>query len=92
MYVYLLSGVLCGLVVPAEVEEAVRLGELESVSLSRCQGYKTFYGRKLRIFIISLGLYYKTFYCRNCYAECNCAECRNVECNYAECRGALQLI
>ena len=35
MYVYLLSGVLCGLIVPAEVEEAVRLGELESVSLSR---------------------------------------------------------
>ncbi len=30
MYVYLLSGVLCGLVVPAEVEEAVRLGELVS--------------------------------------------------------------
>ena len=35
MYVYLLSGVLCGLVIPAEVEEAIRLGELESVSLSR---------------------------------------------------------
>ena len=34
-YVYLLSGVLCGLIVPAEVEEAVRIGELESVSLSR---------------------------------------------------------
>jgi hypothetical protein len=35
MFVYMVSGVLCGLVVPAEVEEAVRLGELESVSLSR---------------------------------------------------------
>jgi hypothetical protein len=34
-FVYMLSGVLCGLIVPAEVEEAVRLGELESVSLSR---------------------------------------------------------
>ena len=34
-YVYLMPTMLCGLVVPAEAEEAVRRGELESVSLSR---------------------------------------------------------
>ena len=35
MYVYMLPGLLCGLIVPAEVEEAIRLGEMESVSLSK---------------------------------------------------------
>ena len=32
MYTYLLSPALCGLIVPAEVEAAVRAGQLESVS------------------------------------------------------------
>ena len=41
-FVYMLSGVLCGLIVPAEVEEAVRIGELESVSLSRSCDKATF--------------------------------------------------
>ena len=35
MYVYMLKETLCGLIVPAEVEEAIRLGEMESVSLSK---------------------------------------------------------
>ena len=35
MYVYLLSPALCGLIIPAEVEMAVRLGDLESVSVSK---------------------------------------------------------
>ena len=34
-FVYLLPSVLCGLVVSPEIEEAIRQGELESVSLSR---------------------------------------------------------
>ena len=34
-YVYLLQSGLCGLIVPAEVEEAIRRGELEAVSLSK---------------------------------------------------------
>ena len=28
-FVYLLPAVLCGIIVPAEVEEAIRLGEIE---------------------------------------------------------------
>ena len=35
MFVYMLPSLLCGLIVPAEVEEAIRLGEMESVSLSK---------------------------------------------------------
>ena len=35
MYVYLLPSMLCGLIVPAEVEEAIRRGEMEAVSLSK---------------------------------------------------------
>lgn len=35
MFVYLLPSTLCGLIVPAEVEEAIRLGELEALSLSK---------------------------------------------------------
>ena len=35
MYTYLLSPTLCGLIVPAEVEMAVRNGQLESVSVSK---------------------------------------------------------
>lgn len=35
MYAYLLSPTLCGLIVPAEVEMAVRNGQLESVSVSK---------------------------------------------------------
>lgn len=34
-YAYLLPAVLCGIIVPAEVEEAIRLGELESLSISK---------------------------------------------------------
>ena len=34
-YVYLLPSVLCGLIVPPEVEEAIRKGEIESVSVSK---------------------------------------------------------
>ena len=35
MYVYMLPSLLCGLIVPAEVEEAIRIGEMEMVSLSK---------------------------------------------------------
>ena len=34
-YVYLMPSMLCGLIVPAEVEEAIRKGELEAVSVSK---------------------------------------------------------
>ena len=34
-YVYLLPSVLCGIIVPAEVEEAIRLGEIESMSINK---------------------------------------------------------
>lgn len=34
-YVYLMASTLCGLIVPAEVEEAIRQGEIETVSLSK---------------------------------------------------------
>ena len=34
-FVYLLPSVLCGIIVPAEVEEAIRLGEIESLSISK---------------------------------------------------------
>ena len=34
-YVYLLNSTLCGLMLPAEMEEAIRKGDLESVSLSK---------------------------------------------------------
>lgn len=35
MYVYMLPSLLCGLIIPAEVEEAIRMGEMETVSLSK---------------------------------------------------------
>ena len=35
MYVYMMPSVLCGLIIPAEVEEAIRLGEMETVSLAK---------------------------------------------------------
>ena len=35
MYVYMLPSLLCGLIIPAEVEEAIRIGEMETVSLSK---------------------------------------------------------
>ena len=57
MFVYLLSGVLCGLIVPAEVEEAVRLGELESVSLSRTCDKAAFKIRYPITFEQALGYY-----------------------------------
>ena len=34
-FVYLLPAVLCGIIVPAEVEEAIRLGEIESMSINK---------------------------------------------------------
>jgi len=34
-FVYLLPTVLCGIIVPIEVEEAIRLGEIESLSISK---------------------------------------------------------
>ena len=34
-FVYLLETVLCGIIVPQEVEEAIRLGEIESLSISK---------------------------------------------------------
>ena len=34
-FVYLLESVLCGIIVPQEVEEAIRLGEIESLSISK---------------------------------------------------------
>ena len=34
-YVYLLPSVLCGIIVPAEVEEAIRLGEIENLSINK---------------------------------------------------------
>ena len=34
-FVYLLESVLCGIIVPQEVEEAIRIGEIESLSISK---------------------------------------------------------
>lgn len=34
-FVYLLPPVLCGIIVPAEVEEAIRIGEIESLSINK---------------------------------------------------------
>ena len=34
-FVYLLESVLCGIIVPQEVEEAIRLGDIESLSISK---------------------------------------------------------
>jgi hypothetical protein len=34
-YVYLLPSVLCGIIVPSEVEEAIRLGEIENMSINK---------------------------------------------------------
>ena len=58
MYVYMLPGLLCGLIVPAEVEEAIRLGEMESVSLSKSCDKAVF---KSKTKISTLNLYSQCF-------------------------------
>ena len=45
MYVYMLPTLLCGLIVPAEVEEAIRMGEMEMVSLSKACDKAIFKGK-----------------------------------------------
>ena len=46
MYVYMMPSLLCGLIVPAEVEEAIRIGEMETVSLSKTCDKAVFKGKK----------------------------------------------
>ena len=45
MYVYMLPSLLCGLIIPAEVEEAIKLGEMEMVSLSKTCDKAIFKGK-----------------------------------------------
>jgi hypothetical protein len=51
MYVYMLPTVLCGLIVPAEVEEAIRMGEMETVSLSKNCDKALFKGEFVCMFV-----------------------------------------
>lgn len=46
MYAYMLPSLLCGLIVPAEVEEAIKMGEMETVSLSKTCDKAIFKGKK----------------------------------------------
>ena len=47
MYVYMLPSLLCGLIIPAEVEEAIKMGEMELVSLSKTCDKAIFKGMKI---------------------------------------------
>ncbi len=45
MFVYMMPSLLCGLIIPAEVEEAIKIGEMEMVSLSKTCDKAIFKGK-----------------------------------------------
>ena len=47
MYAYMMPSLLCGLIVPAEVEEAIKIGEMETVSLSKTCDKAIFKGKNI---------------------------------------------
>ena len=58
MYVYMLPSLLCGLIIPAEVEEAIRIGEMETVSLSKTCDKAIFKGLFICFFVKSSNCFF----------------------------------